>query len=95
MRVKNGVKGTEKQIKEIKPKLAKKGEEIYTYEGIMNAANHMDTMNKDFSCVDAYILLAEPDDSIYIHGMVVTFMIVLGVGIVLINNKRREVKYDK
>ena len=55
----------------------------------------MDTMNKDFSCVDAYILLAEPDDSIYIHGMVVTFMIVLGVGIVLINNKRREVKYDK
>ncbi|MCI8339727.1 MAG: hypothetical protein HFH62_13795 [Lachnospiraceae bacterium] len=83
------VEGTEKQIKEIKPKRAKKDDEIYTYEGIMNAANHMDTMNKDFSGVDAYIILSEPNNSRYHIGMAVIFMIVLSVGIVLVKNRRR------
>ena len=55
----------------------------------MNAANHMDTMNKDFSGVDAYIILSEPNNSRYHIGMAVIFMIVLSVGIVLVKNRRR------
>lgn len=49
----------------------------------------MDTMNKDFSGVDAYIILSEPNNSRYHIGMAVIFMIVLSVGIVLVKNRRR------
>lgn len=87
------VEGTEEQIKNIKPNSADKEDEVYLYDGIMNAANNMESLDETDSGNDAYILL--PSEVEYpIVFIVIVFLVLSSVFIFSIIKKQKREKFN-